>query len=259
VSIVTVDINMFWHGPELGVVHRACIRSFRRHGHHVRLHCYTPPRDAPDDCELFDASRIMPLADLLRDAKTGSVAIGVDRYRYRIIAAGMGVYSDCDMFCLRPIPAEHYMFGFEDGKYINNAFLSYPPGSALAEYLLRWTRDEYAIPEWLTARRKLFMRGLKALGRPMPATRLRWGVWGPHLLTNGVRKSGMMAAAKPVETFYPLHYTAVDKLYDPSLRLSDVAGPGSAAIHLWHKASDKRPVPKSGPLSEIVGSLGMAA
>ena len=61
---MSIDVNMFWHGRQLGVIHSACVRSFLRHGHTVTMHCYERPNDLPEDVRVFDAGKIMPLSDL---------------------------------------------------------------------------------------------------------------------------------------------------------------------------------------------------
>ena len=248
-------INMFWDGAQLGPVHAACVRSFLRHGHRVVLHCYTPPSDRPEGLELFDATRIMPRSDLLVNRTTGSVALGVNRYRYRMLAEGMGIYADCDMYCLRPIPDADYIFGWEDERNINNAFLKYPADSALARMLVAETQSEFSPPRAVGRRRKFLLRARKTLGFPQSVRDMPWGVWGPHLLTDCVRRLGLEEKAQPIDIFYPLHCFNTALLFEPGLRIEDLATPRTQAIHLWHKMQDKRPPPPGSPLRQVIDSL----
>lgn len=245
-------VNMFWHGPRLGKIHGACIRSFLRHGHPVNLHCYNPPEDVPHGVALFDASRIMPLSDLIAHRKSGSVALGTNRYRYRLLRAGCGLYADCDMYCLRPIPEGDYIFGWEDSRGLNNAFLKYPPDCALALKLVAETANEFMIPPSLKPYRRGIMRLRRALGRPASVRHMRWGVWGPELLTHWVKSMGLQDKTAPIDHFYPLHFQNTDLLFEQGLRIEHLATPRTFAIHLWHKGLHDRPPPPSSPLHQII-------
>jgi hypothetical protein len=245
-------INMFWDGPQLGAVHAACIRSFLRHGHRVVLHCYDPPSDLPEGAEVYDATQIMPRSDLLVNRATGSVSLGTNRYRYRLLRAGMGIYADCDMYCLRPIQAEAYMFGREDARRINGAFLSYPSDSPLAKMLVAETQTEYYIPDGLRRHQMYGLHALRALGLGVSVSRMPWGVWGPRLLTGCIRELGLTDKAQPIDVFYPVHYLCTSLLFEPGLKIEDLATPRTQAIHLWHKAQGKRLPPPGSPLRQII-------
>lgn len=245
-------INMFWDGARLGPVHAGCVRSFLRHGHRVVMHCYAPPSDLPEGVELFDATRLMPRSDLIVSHARNSVALGANRYRYRLIQAGMGIYADCDMYCLRPIEAEPYMLGWEDNGRINNAFLNYPADSALARMLVAATQSEYYIPEWVGRRGKLRLRIRRAVGRSVSVSDMPWGVWGPRLLTHCVNKLGLREKISPIDYFYPLHWSCTALLFESGLKIEDLATPRTRALHLVHTAQDKRPVPPGSPLQQII-------
>lgn len=248
-------VNMFWHGAELGPVHSACIRSFLRQGHPVILHCYNAPIDVPDGVQLFDASKLMPLSDLIANSETGSVSLGADRYRYRLIEAGFGLYVDCDMFCLKPIPESEYIFGEEDSQRINNAVLKFPPDSELSQALIAATENEYFIPEWLNAKRKFLLRARRSIGFPKSVRGMRWGVWGPNLLTHQINKIGLGHEAKPIDYFYPIHYFSTSLLFEPGLTIKDLATPRTLAIHLCHKTLGSLQAPPDSPLGEIVNQI----
>ena len=101
-------VNAIWIGPELGAVQVACLKSFLRHGHRVVLHCYEAPIDVPSGVELADASRLLPLSRLFRTK--GSLAPFADLLLYELLGAGLGLYVDCDVFCLRAIEDADYIF-----------------------------------------------------------------------------------------------------------------------------------------------------
>lgn len=249
-------INMFWDGPNLGAVHGACVRSFLRHGHTVVMHCYETPSDLPEGVEIFDATEIMPRRDLIANKKTGSVSLGTNRYRYRLLRAGMGIYADCDMYCLCPIIDDEYIFGWEDSRQINGAVLKYPADSPLADMLVAATETEYHTPDELHHRRGKYVKRVKhALGRGIGVLSVRdmpWGVWGPRLLTQSIRTIGLEDKAKPIDSFYPLHYFNTALLFEPGLRIEDLVTPRTQAIHLCHKLQDERPPPAGSPLQQII-------
>jgi hypothetical protein len=247
-------VNMFWHGSNIGAVHAACIRSFQRHGHHVRMHCYDIPKDLPDNVEVFDASILMPRSDLIASPERGGVALGADRYRYRILNSGMGLYCDCDVYCLREIPNQDYIFGWEDNNQINNAVLKYPKNSPLAQKLLTDTSSEYFIPHFVSKRKRMLLKARRALGFGKSVRRMPWGVWGPTLLTHNIKDLGLKDKALPIDYFYPVHYFSTNVFLEPSLRLSDLITSRTIAVHLCHKMLNANSIPESSPIWEILNS-----
>ena len=132
-------VNAIWIGPELGQIHAACLRSFRRQGHRVVLHCYRRPADTPADVETSDAAGLLPEDRIIRYRGNGSYALFSNLLRYEVLKAGLGLYVDCDMFCLRPIQDADYIFGYE-GIFrgsISNAVLKLPSDSPTLAALAR--------------------------------------------------------------------------------------------------------------------------
>lgn len=249
-------INAFWIGPELGNVHAACLRSFLRHGHRVVLHAYEPPRDMPDGVEHFDAARLMQPSEIRRH-KTGSLALASDIYRYRILAEGMGLYVDCDVFCLKPFPESEYLFGWESNDLIGSAVLGAPADSEMVRRCLAATRDPHFIPSWLSHRRQRMYRWRKRVGLPKPVTSMPWGAIGPGLVTQVVRDLGLMDAVMPVDAFYPVNYHASSLLCEPGLTIADISTSRSYAVHLYNfdaAARDEHGWRNSGPVAEILAS-----
>jgi hypothetical protein len=246
------DVHFFWHGRRLGPVHAACLRSCLRVGHHAVLHCYEPPEDVPAGVTLRDARAVMPEADLLRHRKSGSLSLGTNRFRYRLLAAGLGPWSDVDVLFLRPLPDTPWLFGFEDARSINGAILHAPAGSELVRRLCEATADRHFIPPWLPASRRGRMVLRRALGLGKPVEAQPWGVWGPRLLTFLVEECGLTAHAAPIDLFYPLHWSHAPLLRQPGLRLADLATPRSITIHLWHHLADFRDPPPESPLAELL-------
>lgn len=249
---MAIDINMFWHGNELGALHAACVRSFTQHGHTVIMHCYNKPVDLPHNVRTFDASKIMPLSDLHAHRETGSVALGANRYRYRLIAEGFGLYADCDMFCLRQITDSHYILGKEQDNSLNNAFLKYPVDSDLAKALVDATLDYYFIPPWFRASKKRRLRIRRRIGRGTHVGEHPWGVWGPQLVSHFAKELGLWQEAAPIDKYYPVHPWQTTLLRDPDLTIADLVTPRTEAIHLWHKMLGSDLIPRGSPLWEVL-------
>ena len=142
-----VVINAIWIGPELGQVQAACLRSFLRHGHRVVLHCYERPKDTPAGVEIADATRLLPETRIIRHA-TGSLSLFADLLRYEILGAGMGLYVDCDVFCLRPIEDADYIFGLENSDRINSAVLKLPANCPVLAELRAIKNSPVFAPPW---------------------------------------------------------------------------------------------------------------
>src|SRR5205823_3142146 len=57
---------------------------------------------------------------------------------------------------------------------------------------------------------------------------------GPTALSALARRLGLTHLAQPQERFYPVPWQQARWILDPRIRLEDVIGEGTAAIHLWN-------------------------
>jgi len=140
--------NAIWIGPELGPLHAACLSSFLRHGHRVVLHCYERPKDTPKGVVVTDASELLPQDRVIRHRKTGSFALFANLLRYEILGAELGLYVDCDVFCIRPIADANYIFGWETRGSINSAILKLPPDCPTLAALRAFKDTPNYLPPW---------------------------------------------------------------------------------------------------------------
>ncbi|WP_419906694.1 hypothetical protein [Hoeflea sp.] len=227
-----LPVNALWIGNRLGRLHAACLTSFVRAGHRVILHGFEEIVDVPKGVETFDASRLMSRSEIIRH-KNGSLALASDIYRLRILREGMGIYVDCDVYCLRPFPDEPYLFGWEGNNLVGSAVLNMPADCELLTSMLEAAENPRFIPPWYSRhlRRKLIMK--RMLGRRITLSELEWGAIGPELLTYHLRRLGLDNLARPADSFYPLHATQKSLLNDPELSLSDLITSRSLALHLW--------------------------
>ncbi|MDA4846746.1 hypothetical protein [Hoeflea poritis] len=225
-------INALWIGPVLGPVHASCLVSFARAGHRVVLHAFDEIEDVPEGIELFDATRLMARDEIIRH-NSGSLALASDIYRYRIQREAMGIYVDCDVYCLKPFPGDDYLFGWEADDLIGTAVQRIPAGSELLSSMMEASENPAFIPPWYSRRkvRKLMLRKLS--GKRPNLSDLDWGSIGPDLLTHHLKRLGMEDAAKPADWFYPVSPKHKSLLNEPGLDFSDLSTNRSLAIHLW--------------------------
>lgn len=246
-------VNAIWIGPELGEVQASCLRSFLHQGHTVVLHCYQRPKDTPDGVEVADAAELLPESRMIRHRKGGSPALFSDLLRYEILAAGRGLYVDCDVFCVRSIEDAEYILGRETEKSIASGVLKLPPDCPVLAALRAIKDTPNFVPPW----RKVPPRRLAWLLGAGPAASLedlKWGTVGPDALTYYAKEHGIDRLASPIDRFYPVHWDHKQLLSDPDLSLKDLTTHRTDAIHLWHNLHQPLfhgSIPIGSPLWEI--------
>lgn len=228
-------INAFWIGPRLGPIHAMCLRSFILAGHRVVLHIYDRPGDVPEGVETADAGLLMPESRVVRYKNNGSPSLFSNLFRLKILESNLGVYVDCDVFCLKPFESRDYLFGFEDDDTLNGAVLGLPRDSEMLAWALEMTRDPHYIAPWLKPRKRRQLRLRKALGLPASLTDYKWGVLGPQAITYFARASGKLHFGVPPDVFYPVHYRRVKTLLDPGLDIADLVTGRTVGIHLYNE------------------------
>jgi hypothetical protein len=247
-------VNSFWIGNKLGSVHAACLRSFVRTGHDVVLHAYGRPEDTPDGVRLFDANKLMRETEIISHKKTGSLALASDIYRYRIMREGLGIYIDADMYSVKPLVDDEYLFGFETYDRLNGAVLKIPQKSKLLAYILNAAEDPYFIPPWMEFHKRAIGIMRKAIGFPRHISTRTWGAIGPTLITHCVRENGLLSKAKPVDIYYPLDCSQTDRLFERGLRVEDIATDKTQAIHLFNTMIKNREILPDTPLHQIISA-----
>jgi hypothetical protein len=256
-------VNALWIGDALDDANVACLRSFALAGHRVRLHCYDAPRNLPPDVELFDASVLMPKDRIVYYKENGSPSLFSNLYRLKILEAGMGLYIDCDVFCLKPIPQGDYIFGYQTDTELNGAVLKLPADSPMLRDALAMTSDPFYIIPWLSEKKLRRYRLRKAIGLPIHISYYAWGKLGPEAITYFAGKAGVMHHAVPVDIFYPVHYDRVSMLLDPALSLDDIVTPRTLCIHLFDKNLKEQmkggAIPTGSPLDQMMARCNLPA
>jgi hypothetical protein len=247
-------INAIWIGPELGQVYRACLSSFVRHGHRVVLHCYERPQDTPPDVIIADANRLLPESRMVRHRKSGCPSLFADLLRYELLGAGLGLYVDCDVYCLRPIEDADYIFGWQSKRSIANAVLKLPPDCPVLAALRAIKDTPDFVPPW-SKRRKRRLEWLRGPAPAIPLEDLPWGTIGPDALTYYARRFHVDHLASPIDRFYPVYGLQAPLLFDPGLSLDELITPRTDAIHLYGTSKRSRliheGIPEGSPLWEL--------
>lgn len=233
------DCNSLWIGPALGRVERACLRSFVRQGHRVRLFAYGQVQGVPDGVELTDAAQILPSCEI-RTYVDGSPALFSNRFRYELMARGAGLWVDTDVYCVRPLDLpDLHLFGWEHETLICTAVLRLPRASELLARLLELFGTSRA-PAWLQGLDVGWARAHIAHGGAVRWVELSWGLTGPTALTWLVRELGLAERAQPQSVFYPASPHQADWVFDPRADLDEIVRPETRTIHLWNKLIAER-------------------
>jgi hypothetical protein len=250
-------INAIWIGPKLGPIHAACLRSFVRHGHRTMLHVYERPADAPEGIEFSDANELLPASRIVRYSKGGGLSLFSNLLRYEMQKKGLGLYVDCDCYCLAPLEDAEYVYGFESTNSIANGVLKLPRDCPVVHHLCKLKDTHSLIPPWASAKRQMYYRWRARLGMRVKLQDLPWGYTGPFALTWYLKQYGLDRHAAPIDTFYPVHFKQTDLFFDPELRIEDVTTPRTRLLHLSNEKLrdvDISKVSPSSPLGIILAS-----
>lgn len=245
-------VNTLWIGNKLGAVHSACLRSFLRHGHQVVLHAYEQPCDMPSGVTLFDARRLMAEEEIVVHKGSGSLALASDIYRYRIQREGLGLYVDCDIYCIRPFVDADYILSRECDSYYNPAVLKVPQGSDLLLNLLNASEDSYFIPPWLNKTKYIKRKIQKKMGFGKHISKQQWGVIGPKLLTHYIKKMDLHHLAEGAHKYSPVHPNMSHLLFERGLSVGDLVTSKTLGLHLFNAGLKGRAVVECSPLYEII-------
>ncbi|AQR72318.1 hypothetical protein BXU08_00330 [Sphingomonas sp. LM7] len=224
-----------------------------RHGHSVTLYAYEPVTGVPEGVALRDAAAVVPAARLIRH-QSGSVALFSDLFRFEVQRQGLGTWIDCDMYFVGTLDADSpYLFGREDGYFINTGVLRLPAGSPLLADLIG-IFDQREIPFWLPARHRALAWLRRTLTGRTAVERMPWGAAGPKALTALAAKHDVAQLARPPEAFCPVNYRDARWILDPSIALEDMVGRDTVAVHLWNDriaAFKDSPAPERSFLAQL--------
>ncbi len=241
--------NAIWVGRTLGPVHAACLSSFVAAGHKTVLHCYELPKDVPAGAEIADARRLMPESAIVRYRKSGSYALFANLYRLKILEAGLGLYLDCDVYCLKPVADHDYIFGFESDTQINNAVLKFP-------------RDSDALKNFLaaTGKRNFVPAAERQEGNRRPGDN-RSAPLG-HAWSEGIdaihSRGGSYRLRRTGGRLLSGPHGQVGLLVDPGLKLDELITARTLCFHLYHQKLKPflANIPPASPLGQLMLRVG---
>ena len=247
-------IVSFWHGP-MSWLERLSIASFIRHGHAVEVYCYGEIPGFPAGATRRDAADILPGDQLVFYKGRGTPGVFSDRFRLCLLQQGRGLYSDLDVYCLRPFAdLPDYIFGFERENSVNNAILGMPADAPILDDLLgifATGKNRKLLEPHLPLGRRLEVAARRLSGDPVPPEHMQFGATGPFALTYFVKAHGLWPLVQPSPVFYPIPYDGIPALMQPGSSLDAAIRPETMAIHLWRSQLTDRgraelPLPASG-------------
>lgn len=251
------SVNSLWIGRNLGPVARACLASFVRHGHRTVLYCYDPPSDVPAGVTVADAASVIPSSRIFRHKKTTSYALFSDLFRYELQRRNLGLWIDCDVYCVRPITLDRpNIFGWENPHTINVAVLGLPPNSPVIEKLVGLFEMKSPVLPWLTAADHAAFTARRLAGEEFGLADLPWGSAGPAAFTYLLKEARLTSLAAPRSVFYPLAWSQGPLLMKSGTDIATIITPRTLTIHLWnetlHRYLDK--AERGSPLDRLLSN-----
>ncbi len=257
-------IVSFWHGP-LSWLEMLSITSFRRRGHAVVVYSYEPMANLPAGAEWRDAAQVLPREKLVFYKGRGTPGVFSDHFRYAALRAGLGIYADLDVYCVRPIAASDYLFAWERPGSVNGAVLHIPSDAPLLMDLIAIFEkpDRPLFEPHLPPLRRMEVALRRLVGDRVAPEHMQYGATGPMALTHYVARHGLTSIVRPAATFYPVPYEGIPALMRAGSSLDAAVKPETLGIHLWRSQLTDRgraglPLPEAGSaLAQLCAAEGL--
>ncbi len=200
--------------------------SFMRHGHPVHLYVYGQVSGVPEGVNVLDGRAILPEDRICRYGPAagpgaGSLALFANLFRYALLHRHGGIWSDCDVVCLKPLDsafAADYMITteYEDPTrqvaLANACLFKAPAGSP-------------------------FITECNAIATSADTTKSGWGELGPRMVTVMVRKHALERFLAPPWRFSPLGWWECGRLLDDAvLKWPDATLAMHCFNEMWRRA-----------------------
>ncbi len=228
--------HALWIGKTLPAMAAGCLASFVRQGHSVHLYLYDALPRVPEGVELRDANKIVPRERIFLHHKNKSLSSFSDHFCYTLLHRLGGTWIDCDLYCLRPIPAEEeILLGYQSPDVINKSLLRLPKGSKITKDLLGIFEHRQSYLPWLqpATRRRAWLRH-HFLRKPYYEV-IPFATTGPVAVSWFLREAGLEGAAKPRDVFYPLSFDDAGRAAEADFSERDCITERSLTIHLWNE------------------------
>jgi hypothetical protein len=231
-----------------------CITSFVRQGHRVEVYSYEPITHLPAGAEWRDAANVLPQEKLVFYKGRGTPGVFSDHFRYAALKAGLGVYADLDMYCVRPMAGPFdYLMAWERPGSVNGAVLYMAPDAPLLADLISVFEDRQRplLEPHLPLLRRMEVAIRRLVGDRVTPEHMQYGATGPMALTHFVAAHGLNARVLPSATFYPVPYEGIPALMKSGSDLDTAIKPETLGIHLWRSQLTDRgraglPLPEAG-------------
>jgi hypothetical protein len=235
-------IVSFWHGPLSWLEHLSII-SYRRRGHPVSVYSYEPIENLPEGAVWHDASEVLPQEKLVFYKGKGTPGVFSDHFRYAALKAGLGIYSDLDIYCVRAIDGPpDYLFAWERPGSINGAVLHIPADAPLlADLMTIFTQEKRPLLEpHLPPLRRYEVAIRRLFGDRVTPEHMQYGATGPMALTYYIQKHGFKDQVRSAATFYPVPYEAIPELIKSGSSVETAVTPETLGIHIWRSQLTNR-------------------
>ena len=207
-------IQSLWVGKSITSLEALSINSFLRQGHEFHLYTYGDVSGVPPDAVIKDAESILPESMVFELQGFQSYAGFADYFRYALLYAKGGWWSDLDVVCVRPLSfLSEYVFASEfdlraQRESPTNCVMKCPPASSIMKY------------------------AFEVCFRKQVAN-IKWGETGPQLIAKAIKKFDLQRAVMSAATFCPVPHFEWPELILPGRKLelpSDTYG-----VHLWNE------------------------
>ena len=228
-------ICSFWHGP-FGWLEQLSVRSFLRNGHPVHVYGYEPIDGLPEGAEFRDLGELLPREKMFYYKGKGTVGVFSDLVRMTLLRHQRGIWADCDVYSVRPIPQPRdYLMAYERPGSVNNAVLRMPADAPILDDLLGVfaTKGRPLLEPHLPLGRRLEVAARRLLGDAVPPEHMQFGATGPFALTHFVKARGLVAKVQPEPVFYPIPYESIPALMRPGSSVDAAIAPNTLGVHLW--------------------------
>lgn len=221
-----------WVGPRLGPIELASAWSFLRVGNPLIVYSYAPLPNLPKGVEARDANEVYPATAISMYAREQSPSLHSNFFRYALMQRTDHTWVDLDIIALRQLAYDtDRIYAFETHTRVNCAVLRLPKGSPELHDLVTLTPQTRGVAPHITGLRRM-KYWIRTLGRGVPIAQWPWGSTGPRALTAALIRHGGMAAALPMETFYPITPRDCRRFVLPD-HLTDASFPATTCgVHL---------------------------
>jgi len=198
-----------WVGSKLSRMEHASISSFLKLGYKYHLYVYEDVQNVPQGADLLDGNNILPSDQMFlysgdKSRGGGSISGFSNYFRYELLHKKGGFWVDTDVFCLRELPEEDYIFVEETDGLIASCIMKAPQGSEFANECKR----------------------LCSLKDPNYIT---WGETGPQLVTRVAEDLEMQSWVKASSDYFPIMWTDMERFFQKGNI------PTSITVHFWNE------------------------